>query len=233
MDHFYVHLRIENGRIIEHRISAKPDAELDSSDKNSDQETDDRSSSDEQHLSSGFRAISDSLYNSITFYKEIIPIIMATNPFTNPHIKETIVTSYLRNNGILIDEADDYKIYRMDIHHIQRFIRRHDILVASFRASRYIPRILLIGLISSVDAIMRKIIYEICMSVPQSVFSSDKKVPYSDIVSLGGIDELKNYIIESEVDAICRSSISEQVAWIERNVNMNIIANYSGWPDLV
>lgn len=96
-----------------------------------------------------------------------------------------------------------------------------------------IPRSFIVSLISQFDAYFGNIIKTIYYKKLEILSTSEKSIKYSEIIKINSIDELKEYIIEQEIEAVLRKSHNDQFKWLENKLNMKLRQGLNCWPTFI
>lgn len=97
-------------------------------------------------------------------------------------------------------------------------------------ASKLLPRSLVVSLISQYDAYLGRLLRAIFIGKPEILNSSEKKLTFEDIASLGSIEDARDFILEKEVESILRSSHSDQFKWMEHAFGLPLTKDLETWP---
>ena len=115
----------------------------------------------------------------------------------------------------LIDETDEKKKYMIPSRHIIEHNRLTDSLHSLDVAINTLPRTSLISLSSQFDVYLSGILKNLYLVRPDIINSSDKKMDFSEVLTYGSIDELREYLIEKEIESVLRKSRDEQFSYLE------------------
>ncbi len=75
---------------------------------------------------------------------------------------------------------------------------------------------------------------EIAARNPEAIFGRERALPVYEIVKFGPIEELKEHLINDEIDKAQRENIDHQLTWIVSKAGMDDFrSNYPDWPVLV
>ncbi|WP_035698755.1 hypothetical protein [Bradyrhizobium japonicum] len=75
---------------------------------------------------------------------------------------------------------------------------------------------------------------EIAARNPERIFGREKSLPVHEIVRFSSIEELKEHLINDEIDRTQRDSFDEQVGWIISKADMeDFRPKYEDWPRLL
>lgn len=103
-----------------------------------------------------------------------------------------------------------------------------------FNLSRtLLPRSLLVSLISQYDAYLGRLLRTIFIKKPEILNASEKKISFDALSQFSSIDEAREYILEKEVEAILRSSHSDQFKWMEGTFDLPLTKDLAVWPAFI
>jgi hypothetical protein len=106
-------------------------------------------------------------------------------------------------------------------------VRRHE----DFHlASKLLPRSLIVSLVSQYDAYLGRLLRKVFIGKPDILNSSDRKLSFEDISSLGSIENARDLILEKEVESILRSSHADQFKWMENTFGLTLTKDLKIWP---
>lgn len=91
----------------------------------------------------------------------------------------------------------------------------------------------MISLISQFDVFYAALVRVIFYSKPELLNASDKTLLYSQIIEFDSIDEVKDYVIEKEVNVLLRESHEQQIKWLEKKLGIQIIDLLKNWQQFI
>lgn len=97
-------------------------------------------------------------------------------------------------------------------------------------ASKLLPRSLIVSLVSQYDAYLGRLLRAIFIGKPEILNSSERKLSFEDIASLGSIENARDLILEKEVESILRSSHNDQFKWMENAFGLPLTKELKIWP---
>jgi hypothetical protein len=97
-------------------------------------------------------------------------------------------------------------------------------------ASKLLPRSLIVSLVSQYDAYLGRLLRAIFIGKPEILNSSERKLSFEDIASLGSIENARDLILEKEVESILRSSHNDQFKWMENAFGLTLTKELKIWP---
>ena len=92
---------------------------------------------------------------------------------------------------------------------------------------------LLLSLVSLYDAYLTNLLKALFEKRPEIIFTSDKQVSFSEISKLNSLDEVKESIVEKEVEGIIRQSHVKQFETLENLFGVTLKTGLDVWPDFV
>lgn len=113
---------------------------------------------------------------------------------------------------------------------ISRQIRR---LRELDRGMELLPAAVLMGMIATFDSGIVDLIRLMIAINPARVDNSSKSLTVSEILSMNSFDDVRQRIIDDEIDDLMKGSHSEQIEYIERAFSIKIKSEYARWKDLI
>jgi hypothetical protein len=181
-----------------------------------------------------FREVIGSFVSSQT-YRNIIPITLTVAPEVSAMIAAEEIEGFAKDRGVLMDGlgGEKARVYELSKLYLGAFMQRHESGMAAVKGASHLPEIAVIGLISIYDAYLAKLLGVAFRIHEEIVFTADKEIRYDDIRSYKSIEELKEHIIDDEVENILRTSHQAQFAWMEGKFKIGLKANLDVWPSFV
>ena len=112
----------------------------------------------------------------------------------------------------------------------QKIIDELDQLTA---ARETFPSMILLPLVSQYDAFIADLLKVLFQKRPGLIFTSDKKISFSEIAEFNSIEDIKNSIVELEVEKIIRDSHSAQFDTMEKIFDVKLKEGLDIWPDFI
>lgn len=123
--------------------------------------------------------------------------------------------------------------FTVDTDQIFQFIklkREHDSLRI---AQVVIPRSFIVTLVSQFDIHLGRLLRTIFQLKPDILNVSQKQITFSDLQGYSSIDDIREHIIEKEIESVLRGSHDEQFAWLENKLGMKLREGLAVWPDFI
>jgi hypothetical protein len=141
---------------------------------------------------------------------------------------------FLEKSCVSCDRAPERIIYKFGLEQYSDIKRFQENMIAARSTSRALPRLLTVGLVTSLEYHLNLVMKEIASKFPERIFEKEKTIPISKVVKFGSIDELKDAVINDEIDRAQRENFETQIKWIIDKTGMSdFTPNYSEWPDVL
>lgn len=123
-----------------------------------------------------------------------------------------------------IDEHEDKdengeKLYRISIDRFNEFNKLEKDAKTSKAAYNILPRNFVVSLVSQYDAYLADLCRSLFQIKPELAFLLEKEFTFQDILKYEDLDELKEYVIEKDVEALLRKSHYEQLTILEKRIS--------------
>ncbi|MCQ2072821.1 MAG: hypothetical protein MJY96_06825, partial [Bacteroidaceae bacterium] len=89
-----------------------------------------------------------------------------------------------------------------------------------------------IGMVSKYDGFLGKLIKQIFTDIPDILNGSEKELKVSDILTFKDFEELKDVLIEKEIETVLRKNHVEQLQWLESKLGVEL-KKFKLLPDYV
>ena len=96
-----------------------------------------------------------------------------------------------------------------------------------------LPKAVLLSLVATFDSYFAEIVQFFPCVHPERYTSSDKQISLREVFLRKSIDEVIDHVIDDEINALMRGSHTDQVKFIEDNLEVKIIGHYERWPEFV
>ena len=233
---FYIVLRKEDGVVTGHAIKSgeidkefvdglfaeKPGNSEEQENGRSKIESDDRA--DVSPFPKDFLAVEKVFARAMSMYRSSVVETIKLAPMISGVISSRGIEKIANERGSKVAEycSEMVDVFLLPEHSIYAISKHVDRSRALIEGAMHLPKISTIGIISSYDAILADLLRVIFSAKPDIVFTSDREVKFSDLVSYGSIDLVKESIIANEIEGVLRQSHHEQFAWMERKFTMKL-----------
>jgi hypothetical protein len=124
--------------------------------------------------------------------------------------------------GVIISN-DAYPEYSR----LERQMKRADL------AAILVPRSFLSALVSQYDAYLGLLVRQAMLDTPGRINTSEKPITFKELNSFGSIEEARQHVIDTEIEALLRKSHEQQIDWIEKQFKLSLRANLATWPHFI
>lgn len=127
----------------------------------------------------------------------------------------------------------------IDVHTFEKFIRQRETRNYLLHTNHSIREQFLISFITHLDTFLAETLKDIYTTIPELLSVNDKNSPtgkninYSKIMTFKSIDDVKDFIIEQEVEELLRSSITNFFEYLEKRSNLKLINIIPRWGELI
>ena len=135
--------------------------------------------------------------------------------------------------GTIVSEADGQQQISFPLYQASRARDALRRLRNTKVAQRALPNMVLLALVSQYDAFITDLLKSLFQAKPELIFMSDKQIKFSDISQFSSLEEVKESIIEKEVEAIVRQSHAKQFDVMEKLFGVRLREGLDVWPDFI
>lgn len=127
-------------------------------------------------------------------------------------------------------DGKDVTVYGFGSAHISNIAERIKRISSVQTGRKMLPGAILLSLCASFDFQFADIMRFMLEEKGNRFVNSDKKLTIKEILSMGSIEDIKSKIIDDEIDAVMRSSHTDQAKFVEQNFHIKVIDDYKKWP---
>ena len=156
---------------------------------------------------------------------EIVPFVMEL--VAAKLIQESKdVDKYIKENNLEEENNDDKKEKNNSIKLLipsdkfKEFIDLDKKVETTLLAYNLLPINFIVSFVSQYDAFLGNLIKTIFYHKPELLNNSDKNLSFSEIISYDSIEDIKDYIIEKEVESVIRENHLKQFKWLESKLKI-------------
>ncbi len=226
---FFVCLHIESGsngdkdRLIKIGTNISNNFDVDTAEKN------------DAPQQSSFKRIFDEFREVMLGYMEMLPVLAAVPSTMMGTFGLRGLLTFLEHIGSEVAAPAGQRRFKIPY---EKYSLWENFSVGRRTASlvaRQLPKMLLIGVVSALEHYEALAIAECLRIRPEKYLSRDRSVSLSEIIDIGSIDELKNSLLDRDVNSIMRENATEQMRKIEAILESkeSISANYEKWNELI
>lgn len=111
------------------------------------------------------------------------------------------------------------KLYKIPLDKFNEFNKLDKDLKTSRAAHSILPRNFIVSLISQYDAYLADLCRSLFQIKPELAFLLEKEFTFQDVLKYENLDELKDYVIEKDVESLLRKSHYEQLTILEKRIS--------------
>jgi hypothetical protein len=179
-----------------------------------------------------FLTVSTDFEKSISAFQSSAPFIMNTMPIMRRQYDDISVRAFAKKHGHELENGE-FELYEIDFEHFSLFSKRLEQTSEIASGIKQLPNLFLLGLISTYDAFLSQLIRAIFIVKPDTLSSSEKTISIKELMEIGSVEAARNSIIEKEVEAVIRTSHSDQIEWLEKKLGIKLKTNLAIWPDFI
>lgn len=170
---------------------------------------------------------------SIIGYIELLPVAAVAYPVMSKDLLGE-AKAFLENNCTSSVKSENKEVFNLSMAHYPQFRMVANAVMAVEHVGNQVPKMLLMGVISSFEYHISELIRCILAIRPQIVESSSKQLSLPEILQASSFDELRSRLTDEVVDDLMRQSFEEQIHWFEEKVKIAKISNnYERWSSLL
>ncbi len=116
-------------------------------------------------------------------------------------------------------EDKNEKNFKIPIDEFNKFNRLNNDVRSSEAAYNILPRTFIVSLVSQYDAYLGELYRTLFASKPELAFSLEKEISFNEVLKYESIDELKDFVIEKEIENLLRDNHFEQLKTLEKRIS--------------
>ncbi len=134
---------------------------------------------------------------------------------------------------------DGEKSFKIPLDEFNKFNRLNTEVRSAEAAYNILPRTFIVSLVSQYDAYLGELYRTLFESKPDLIFSLEKEMNFQEILKFEDIDELKDFVVEKEIENLLRDSHFEQLKTLEKRVtkltgkNFTLTSNLPSLPNFI
>lgn len=151
-------------------------------------------------------------------------------------IKHEQLIEKLKKISTVTEEKDElgekFEKYKANAENLDEFSKIHKHLQRTSIAEKIIPRNFIVSIVSQYDAFLGELVKSLYEVNPNIIRSCEKDLKIEDLFNYESIDELKEHLIDKEVESLLREEHFEQLKILERRITKVSGNNFSLTTDL-
>ena len=175
-----------------------------------------------------FNSAFEGFVTDIESLGETLPAIMFFARASIEKEKETLKKFLSARGTKRIDNG-----WEVSIEEYESFLNIKRKLERAGKATKTIPRSFVVALVSQFDALVGGLLRTIFYVRPELLDSSERVLTFKELTEFGSVENAREYVVEKEVEAILRSSHTEQFDWMERKFKVPLRRDLPVWPTFI
>ena len=131
------------------------------------------------------------------------------------------------------DEEQNQVVISVPLSLAKNFEKYNTEIKQSVSALQLTPQNLVVAFVSIYDAFLADIIEGMYKMCPQKLNSCARTYTSSDILQFGSIDEIKDHLIEKEVESVLRESHANQFEWLKKTLNVELTKDLPNYKHFI
>lgn len=130
------------------------------------------------------------------------------------------------------DSGKEFIRYKTNTDDLDKFSKIHKHIKRTDIAYKILPRNFIVSIVSQYDAFLGKLVKTLYEINPNIIRSCEKELNIKDLFNYDTIDELKDHIVDKEVESLLREEHFEQLKILERRISKVLGNNFTLTTDL-
>ncbi|QIW10676.1 hypothetical protein [Francisella sp. LA112445] len=140
---------------------------------------------------------------------------------------------YLEKYGEITKQDEEKKVYSVPVERQGRvrWLREKS---SSLRTSiDLIPRNFLVSYVSEFDCFLGSLLRVLYTNKPELLNDSSRQITYVDLLAFESLEDVKEHVLEKEIESVLRKSHSEHFAILENKFNLKLRKDLDIWSDFI
>ncbi|WNN36115.1 hypothetical protein RIN65_08375 [Pantoea agglomerans] len=149
--------------------------------------------------------------------------------------KKKACSDYVEKHGEAIERGDDGGIvkFRLSRARSTEFKKLRKDLSKSGKLAVVLPQNFLVAIVSEYDAYLGDLIREIYNNKPERVSGLEKEFTFRELMEFTDLDEVKDFVIEKDIETTLRKSHLEQLHSLEKKFGIELTKGLGILPDFI
>lgn len=172
--------------------------------------------------------------DSLDSQMESFPILLRTLQ-ANIELCTKKIDKFVRNNGIKNEKVGGNSDFSLppNPNIIKEAISLFSEMKQAILALELTKKNTVVAFVSIYDAFLADIINSIYRIQPGLLNTCEKEYSFVEIIKYESIEDIKEHIIEKEVDSVLRESHLKQLSWLENKLNMKLTSDLPILADFI
>nr|WP_294859700.1 hypothetical protein [uncultured Fluviicola sp.] len=116
-------------------------------------------------------------------------------------------------------DKNDETSFKIPVNEFNKFNQLSDEMRSAEAALNILPRTFVVALVSQYDAFIGELYRSLFEAKPELINSLEREMDIQEILKFSDLEELKDFIIEKEVESLLRDSHFEQLKTLEKRIS--------------
>lgn len=186
-------------------------------------------------LTRSFRNLEKQFARSISMYRDSVISTIKISPMVTSMMISSQLGRYAERRGEKIEHlsSDGLEVYKLPPHSFSSVMRKNEEAEAAVSGAKHLPQIATIGIVSAYDAFLSDLLRVIFDVKPELIFTSEREIKFSELITFGSIDAAKESVISDEIEGVLRKSHHEQFTWMEKKFSVPLREGLAVWPEFI
>ncbi len=183
----------------------------------------------------GFNKVFNTFVSSMESYRRFVSLTLEMGPMLSSSIASKRIDDFVRAKGSECSDlsGEDRTVYELDNSCFREFQVYNEEIHAVVDGSRHLPEVAIIGLVSTYDAFLGRLLRVVLNMHPEIVLTSQKEITFAELLQFGSIDEARFALIDREIETVIRSSHQDQFTWMENRFSIPLRKDLPVWPRFI
>jgi hypothetical protein len=201
---FYVCFYLKDGTPVGHILSPENDfpADIESADKKAAEDVASEQSADKNAApgtlrsdGSPFAARFSEFVSAMLGYIEFVPPIIGVGTMVSQGLLLSALRKFLEANSSRTEKSKTREIFEVPREFYLEFKRLQDTHSAAIDISHDVPRMLTVGLVSTYEYHLSRLMKEIARARPESIFAKNQTISIQDVLAASSLDAVKDTVL--------------------------------------
>jgi hypothetical protein len=191
--------------------------------------------SESKTLDTTLKELSDEYFNAALTYLDFVPMMLMLAPMFSIDAITASILRYLEKHKVSVKKTKDSDIYEIDSADYREFARLTQHLHPSSDVTETTARNAILGLVALLDALLTNLSRIIILQRGHIVEKSDRTFTPKELLSFKSFDDVRESIVDGELDKLAYRSFEDRVEWIEKAINISppISEKHQSWDNLL
>ena len=174
----------------------------------------------------------DGFVSSVDSLENTLPLIGAALNAARQKEKRQL-DKYEQKHAISVDTEGDSRTVTLTSETFAPYRRLARNLHKASRATLLIPEIFVVALVSQYDAFLGGLIRVLLNGRLEILHATDRQLPLASLLAFDSMADVRDAIVNKEVEDLLRKSHAEQFSWLESRFKIELRKGLLEWPAFV